>query len=217
MSKSSRFITLTKELNRLKRQFLPKTNPPDVYYSDRQLAMIIAYRVFAHAEIEAYLEDRVKKVATDAKKDWDNYRKTSRTLLSLLAFSGKVMDIPPDTLSPIAGSKKVLLEKIQLDKKIEIAVNCFMKIINQNHGLKEANILALLLPIGVDSSDLDLSLLVQLNTFGEQRGLVVHSSATSERMKQPPDPVDELNKITQITQGLLQIDRLINALIKQKG
>ena len=87
MSSSSRFRTLTKELNRLKRQFLPKINPTGIY-SDRQLALTIAYRVFAHAEIEAYLEDRVKKVAIDAKIDWDKRGKTSRTLLSLLAFSG---------------------------------------------------------------------------------------------------------------------------------
>ncbi|WP_310484163.1 HEPN domain-containing protein [Chamaesiphon sp. VAR_48_metabat_403] len=214
MSRSSRFITLTKELNRLKKQFLPKINPPGIYYSDRQLALTIAYGVFVHAEIEAYLEDRVKQVATDAKIDWDSHGKASRTLLSLLAFSGEKMELPPDTLSPIKGSKKVLLEKIKLDKKIELAVNCFMKTIKQNHGLKESNILALLLPIGIDSSDLDLSLLVQLNAFGEQRGLVVHSSATSYRTKQPPDPVDELNKINQITQGLLRIDELINALIK---
>ena len=214
MSRSSRFITLVKELNRLKRQFLPKIKPTGIYYSDRQIALTIAYRVFAHAEIEAYLEDRVKEVALDAKISWDNHGKTSHTLLSLLAFSGVFMDVPPDTLSPIQGSKKVPPEKIKLDKKIELAVNCFMKTINQNHGLKEANILALLLPIGVDSSDLDLNLLVQLNTFGEQRGLVAHSSATSARMKQPPDPVDELNQVQQITQGLLQIDELINALIE---
>jgi hypothetical protein len=214
MSRSSRFIALTKELTRLKKQFLPKINPTGIYYSERQLALTIAYRVFAHAEIEAYLEDRVKKVALDAKINWDNHGKTSRTLLSLLAFSGEVMDVPPDTLSPVRGGKKNALEKARLDKKIELAVNCFIKIINQNHGLKEANILALLLPIGVDSSDLDLNLLVQLNTFGEERGLVAHSSATSARMKQPPNPLDELNKIKQITQGLLQIDELINALIK---
>ncbi len=214
MSRSSRFITLTKELNRLKRQFLPKINPPGIYYSDRQLALIIAYRVFAHAEIEAYLEDRVKKVALDAKINWDNHGKTSRTLLSLLAFSGEMMDVPPDTLSPIKGSKKVALEKIKLDKKIEIAVNCFMKAINQNHGLKEANILALLLPIGIDSDDLDLGLMLDLNTFGEQRGLVAHSSAISYMTRKLPDPADELNQIQQITKGLSQIDKLINALIK---
>jgi RiboL-PSP-HEPN len=213
MSRSFRFIALAKELNRLKRQFLPKTNPTGIY-SDRQLSLTIAYRVFAHAEIEAYLEDRVKTVALDAKIKWDNHRKTSRVLLSLLAFSGEIMNLPPDTLSPVKGSKKVSLEKTKLDKKIDLAINCFIKTINQNHGLKEANILALLLPIGIDSDDLDLDLLLDLNTFGEQRGLVAHSSAISYMTKKPPDPVDELNQVQQITQGLLQIDELINTLVK---
>ena len=43
--------------------------------------------MLAHAEIEAYLEDRVKQLAIDAKRDWDNQDKTSRTLLSLVAHS----------------------------------------------------------------------------------------------------------------------------------
>jgi RiboL-PSP-HEPN len=213
MSRSSRFIALIKELNRLKRQFLPKINPTGIY-SDRQLSLTIAYRVFAHAEIEAYLEDRVKKVALDAKIHWDNHGTTSRILLSLLAFSGEIMNLPPDTLSPVKGSKKVSIEKTKLDKKIDLAINCFIRTINQNHGLKEANILALLLPIGIDSDDLDLDLLLDLNTFGEQRGLVAHSSAISYMTKKPPDPVDELNQVQQITQGLAQIDELINVLIK---
>ena len=208
MSRSARFITLTKELNRLKKQFLPKINPTGIY-SDRQLALTIAYRVLAHAEIEAYLEDRVKQLAIDAKRDWDNQGKTSRTLLSLLAFSGEMMDVPPDTLSPVRGSKIVALEQIKIDS----AINCFIRTINQNHGVKEANILSLLLPIGIDSDDLDSALLADLNTFGEQRGLVAHSSATSYRTRQPPDPADELNRVQQITQGLLQIDELINTLI----
>lgn len=213
MSSSSRFRTLTKELNRLKRQFLPKINPTGIY-SDRQLALTIAYRVLAHAEIEAYLEDRVQKVAIDAKKDWDNKGKASRTLLSLLAFSGQIMELPPDTLAPTKGTKLLLPERVKLDKKINLAITCFVKAIKQNHGVKESNVLALLLPIGIDSDDLDSVLLATLNTFGEQRGLVAHSSATSYRTTQLPDPVNELNTIQQITQGLLQIDKLINALIR---
>jgi RiboL-PSP-HEPN len=205
MSSSSRFRTLTKELNRLKRQFLPKINPMGIY-SDRQLALTIAYRVLAHAEIEAYLEDRVKETAINAVKDWKNRYETSRTLLSLLAFSGQMMDVPPN--------KSASLKGIKIDEKIESAVTFFMYIIKHNHGIKEANILALLLPIGVDIDDLDSVLLATLNTFGEERGLVAHSSATSYRTTQLPDPANELNRIQQIIQGLLQIDELINALIK---
>jgi hypothetical protein len=213
MSSSPRFRTLTKELNRLKGQFLPKFNPTGTY-SDRQLALTIAYRVLAHAEIESYIEDRSFKVAIDAKKDWDNKGKASRTLLSLLAFSGEKMELPPDTLTPIKGTKLLPPERVQLDKKINLAITCFIKIIKQNHGVKESNILALLLPIGIDSDDLDSVLLATLDAFGEQRGLVAHSSATSYRTNQLPDPANELNRVEQITQGLLQIDELINALIK---
>jgi hypothetical protein len=205
MSRSSRFITLTKELNRLKKQFLPKINLEGTY-SDRQLALMMAYRVLCHAEIEAYLEDRVTEVVIHAKKDWKNGGKISRTLLSLLAFSGHMMDEPP---------KKIIAQKgMKIDEKIESAINFFKQKINQNHGIKEANILALLLPIGIDSDDLDPVLMATLNTFGAQRGLVAHSSATYYRMQQQPDPSNELNRVQQISQGLLQIDRLINALIK---
>jgi hypothetical protein len=213
MSSSSRFRTLTKELNRLKRQFLPRISPTGTY-SDRQLALTIAYRVLAHAEIEAYLEERVQKVAIDTKKDWDSKGKASRTLLCLLAFSGQTMELPPDTLTPVKGNKILPPERVQLDKKINLAVTCFIKVIKQNHGVKESNILALLLPIGIDSDDLDSALLATLNTFGEQRGLVAHSSATSYRTNQLPDPANELNRVQQITQGLLQIDELINAQIR---
>jgi hypothetical protein len=176
MPRSRRFITLNKELNRLRKQFLPKASPTGEY-TDRQLALTIAYVVFAHAEIEAYLEDRAKDVAIDAKKNWDSSKKASRVLVSLLAFSGQMMAVPPDTLNPVQGTKTVPLERIDVDEKIKLAVNSFVKVINQNHGVKEANILALLLPIGIDSKDLDPNLLLQLNTFGEQRGLVAHSSA----------------------------------------
>jgi hypothetical protein len=42
MPKSARFRTLTKELNRLKKQFIPKIHPGNLY-SDRQLALTLAY------------------------------------------------------------------------------------------------------------------------------------------------------------------------------
>ncbi|MEG4575619.1 hypothetical protein QUA56_23535 [Microcoleus sp. N3A4] len=80
---------------RLKKQFIPKTNPIGSY-SDRQLALTLAYRVLVHAEIEAYFEDRVWEVAFNAKKNWDNQGKTCRTSIGLLALDGQMMESPPD-------------------------------------------------------------------------------------------------------------------------
>jgi RiboL-PSP-HEPN len=211
MSKSDRFRILIRELSRLKKQFLPKTSPLSLY-SDRQLALTVAYRVLTHAEIESYLEDRVWQIVIEAKRNWVHTGKPCRTLISVIAFSGEIMEMPPDSLTPVKASKVVPPEKVKLNRKIDLAINCFKRVIDQNHGVKEANLLALLLPIGIDSDDLDPILLATMNTFGEQRGLVAHSSATSYETVQPPDPVNELRVVQQIIAGLAQVDELISSL-----
>jgi RiboL-PSP-HEPN len=211
MSKSDRFRILIRELSRLKKQFLPKTSPLSLY-SDRQLALTVAYRVLTHAEIESYLEDRVWQIVIEAKRNWVHTGKPCRTLISVIAFSGEIMEMPPDSLTPVKASKVVPPEKVKLNRKIDLAINCFKRVIDQNHGVKEANLLALLLPIGIDSDDLDPILLATMNTFGEQRGLVAHSSATSYKTVQPPDPVNELRVVQQIIAGLAQVDELISSL-----
>lgn len=213
MPKSVRFRTLTRELNRLKKQFIPKINPTGSY-SNRQLALTLAYRVLVHAEIEAYLEDRVWEVVLNAKKNWDSHGKTCRTLICLLAFSGQMMEVPPDTLSPTKGTKKVLEGKIKINKKIDSAIENFKRVIDHNHGIKEANILALLVPIGIDSGDLAPDWLATMNTFGEERGIVAHTSATSTTI-QAPDPATELRRVEQIiSQELWKVDELINNLMR---
>jgi hypothetical protein len=213
MPKSPRFRTLSRELSRLKKQFLPKISPIGLY-SDRQLSRTLAYRVLAHAEIESYLEDRAWEVVQDAKRVWDSTGKTRLTLISLVVFSGQTMETPPETLTPSKGKKTVPLDKLKTSKKIDLAISSFKWIIDNNHGVKEANILALLLPIGIDSDDLDTAWLATMNTFGEKRGLVAHTSATSYRTIQPPDPASELSMVKQITQELLKLDELINKLMK---
>ena len=215
MPKSVRFRSLSKELNKLKMQFLPKTSPIGSY-TDRQLARTIAYRVLAHAEIEAYLEERSWNVVLEAKKKWDELGKSSRVLICLIAFSGQTMETPPNTLNPTKANKAIPPERIKINKKIELAINSFNHVIKQNHGVKEGNILSLLLPIGIDCDDLDSTLLATMNTFGENRGSAAHSSATSYRTIQAPDPATELATVNQILDGLALIDELINTLMSKK-
>jgi hypothetical protein len=167
MPKSLRFRTLTRELNRLKKQFIPKTNPTGLY-SDRQLARTLAYRVLAHAEIESYLEERAWDVVQNAKTLWDTTGKTTRTLICLLGFSGLTMDKPPGTLNRTRGSRDDHDKRLKISKKIALSVNEFWTVIDKNHGVKEKNILALLLPIGIDGDDLDSAWLATMNTFGEK-------------------------------------------------
>jgi hypothetical protein len=105
---------------------------------------------------------------------------------------------------------------LKITEKINSAIKSFRKVIDNNHGLKEKNILALLLPIGINNNDLDPNntWLATMSTFGEKRGLVAHKSSTSYMTIQTPDPANELNTVNQITDELLRIDELINNLIE---
>jgi hypothetical protein len=70
----------------------------------------------------------------------------------------------------------------------------------------------LLLPIGIDTDDLDTAWLATMNTFGEERGVVAHSSSTSPTI-QAPDPATELRRGEQIIQELRKVNELINKLM----
>jgi len=215
MPESDRFITLRTQLNRLKDEFIPEISPTGSY-SESQFSQTAAYRVLAHAEIESYLEDRVWEVVLNAKIAWDITGTTSRTLICLLGFSDLTMDKPPDTLNkPNNVSQDNYDKRLKITEKINSAIRSFRKVIDNNHGVKEKNILALLLPIGINSNELNTNTawLATMNTFGEKRGLVAHSSATSYMTSQTPDPATELNTVQQITQELLRIDELINNLM----
>ena len=50
-SKSQRFITLEQELRNLRKNFLPRQFSLTGNYSERKIALAVAYRVLAHAEI----------------------------------------------------------------------------------------------------------------------------------------------------------------------
>ncbi len=146
------------------------------------------------------------------KKNWDNQGKAGRVLLCVIAFSGQEMENTPDTITPLKCNKNVSLDKLKITKKIDIAIRCFKSVIDQNHGIKETNLLKLLLPIGIDSDDLDQVWLLNMNTFGKERGEIAHSSGI--KTKKTPNPADELERVKQIIQELEKVDQLITNLLK---
>ena len=74
------------------------------------------------------------------------------------------------------------------------------------------NLLKLLLPIGIDSDDLDQVWLANMNNFGEERSQIAHSSAI--KTKKTPNPADELERVKQIIQELEKVDQLITKLLE---
>lgn len=212
MTQSIRFNELKSGIENLKADLLP-SNFTDVFeYTREEITKTIAFRVLAHAEIESYLEDRAEEIALNAIKQWKNNGIVNRTLISLLAFSDIKMDKPPDKIRPIQQSQvSVWDDKVQLNNKIESAVSNFFYAINKNNGIKEENIMRLLLPIGIDCNEFDQVLINDLNSFGTKRGQAAHKRSLDYRTTEQIDPKEELFKVESILTNLTNLEDLFNS------
>jgi hypothetical protein len=212
MSPSPRYVALKEQIARLRRDLLPAAFEPTGNYSDTQNTRTIAFRVLAHAEIEAFVEDRVEEAAAAALRGWAKSGISRRCLLALLAFSARDGEGPPSSLAAPQPSKvKEWPEKLELNERIRRIGATFFALIKRNHGIKEENLLALLLPIGVGASSLDPVWVADMTSFGELRGEAAHKSLAGRTVQQP-DPKAELERVEGLVLGLEGVDELISAL-----
>ncbi len=214
MSVSVRYKELTTAISTLRNHFLPPVFDPTGTYDDKTIAYARAFRILAHAEIEHFLEDRTLEVARSALNKWKQNATANTTLLSLLAFSGCMMNYPPDSISPAQPNAADNHKKaIELDSRIDQASRQFHTAISENHGIKEKNVLRLLLAVGIKTSSIDQFLLIQLNSLGEKRGEAAHQSLFSNKVSHPPDPKSELDQVNLIINSLEAIDLELNILM----
>jgi len=211
---SKHFEALEKGVELLREHLLPESFDPTGSYSEHVLTRALAFRVLAHAEIETYFEARVLEASRDALKHFQKEGGVRRALIALLAFSGSLAETPPDTLSaPQPNQEKHWNSKIELEEKLRVAVNAFDRVVKNNHGVKESNLLRLLLPVGIKPADLDPNLLSNISAFGENRGDAAHSSVVSVKTRQPPDPESEYNTVKALLADLIKLDECLDALL----
>jgi hypothetical protein len=200
-------------LKTLRKQFLPVAFDPTGNYSPEVLAQARAYRVLAHAEVEHFLEDRADEVKDAALDGWKRSRKANVTLLCLMAFSGLECKTPPDVLEhPEVQKRKRNDERLQIDKRIVNAANSFYRVVQNNHGVKERNVLSLLITVGVNHGDIDPLWLIEMNSLGSKRGEAAHTSARQKTVQHPPDPKLEYDSVQRVVFGLADIDNKLTAL-----
>ncbi len=211
MSQSVRFQEMAEQIELAVTCLLPAVRDPMGTYPPEVYLRASAFRVLAHAEIEAYLEDRTWEIALATTKAWKAGLGESRTLLCLVAYSGLEMKAPPLSMQPITSSQvDVWEERADLTKRIDAAMATLAHAISQNHGIKEENLLRLLLPIGVSVDTLSAVLVADINSFSERRGEAAHSSASVRRQV---DPMDDLSAVRSIISGLKEIDDAFDTLL----
>jgi len=206
---STAFKGLTKELSMLRKHLLPRKFNSTGFYRDSVYTKAASYRLLAHAEIEYYIEQRVTTLYGAAQVAFNNSGVVTKTAMSLIAFSGKQMKAPPDNHT---------LRGNTLSDRLGTAIGSYRYILYNNNGIKQRNIISMLLPVGVELSDLDTVWLASMDSFGISRGAIAHTSFASARTTNPPDPQQELQTVNKLVYGpvgtfaLIDVDRLITSL-----
>ena len=196
MASSKSFRDLRARIRELRSHFLPKRFDDTGTYTKRQIDRVRAFRVLAHAEIEWYLEEIVVDTANKAFEAWKQHGRITKPLVAMVAYSNARLTAVPKS--------KSLRNAPTLACRIEKSRNELTRHgKSRNHGIREKNILGLLLPVGIGVSEIDPTWLSTTDSFGQVRGETAH---LSNRVYHPPDPKNEFDIVSQVVEGLSKID-----------
>lgn len=199
MNLSPRYMSLADRVAELRRHFLPDPFSPTGMYADKDLDLARAYRLLVHAEIESYLEDRGREVILSVVKEWESDKKPRAALISLLSFHLWQHQLTAQQIREACDGKLHHLEA-----HVKTANEGYNRLLGTNNGVKEENVLRILLPLGLSGSDIDRTWLNTLHSFGTAHGETAH---TSIGMQCRIDPESELKTVNDIIEGLKDIDR----------
>lgn len=194
---SARFLQLSRRAKKLRKTFLPKNFSPTGVYSPRQLDLVRAYRLLVHAEIESYLEDRSRDLVVRAVRKFKIDRRPRRVVLNLLSFYSRAKAIDESKLLGFytSGSEHV-------DEALDSAAATYHYGLQQNHGVKQADVMKLLLPLGFQPSTLDAVFIATLDSFGTNRGEVAHTSIKTQQQIDPKTEFDTVALLLQYLEGI---------------
>ena len=187
---------------------LPATFSATGDYSARELDRARGFRLLAHAEIEAFIEDVTFDAAKRSVSAWSRDRTTGDTLFCLIAHYHHGFAVDQFESPPFPDTSRPKMKE-SIKELVDVAMRQYKSIHSTNNGVKEDNIVRLILPIGVRKTDLDPLWITNLNEFGKQRGDVAHSTAKAQ---QRIDPRSEWQVVSDLLIGLQKLDELISEL-----
>ena len=200
MPNSGRFKTTKKSVNSLRRELLPRSFEATGSYTDRVHTRAAGYRLLVHAEIESCLERIAIGAANRAVEQW-NCGTVGLTTLTLLTYASSSKNI-------LSMSSTQLISSPDLIRELESARDNFVRYAGSaNMGVRRANRLRLLLPVGIRESEIDQPWLQKIDEFGQKRGSMAHSP--NGRVRQPVDPKSEFDTVSDIVEGMRVIDQTL--------
>jgi len=167
--------------------------------SPRSQYRLQSYRLLSHAEIEYYIEGIILHKLSIEKNKWKTHGKISNCLAYILAYSKVVLPSISTRLTEISN-------KNDIEFRMGTVLSEYERLVKRNNGIKEANVIPLLISIGVDYSKISQTLLNNLSSFGKNRGSTAHNSSIVQQLI---NPSDEIEIVKQIIEELEEIDELV--------
>ncbi len=195
MAASARYRNLHTRINALKTRFLHFDNV-DSFQAENQ-DKLMSFHLLVHAEIEYFFEEYARFIIIHLRNAWTARKKIFPSLRYLFLYSPNKYD--PTVFIPI--SDRIL--------------NCctsFIARIDNNHGIKQSNIVSLFAPLGVTETYLDNIWLATMDAFGTRRGSYAHRSISVQTLI---DKTNELNELNIVLFGIKKLDIKLQTLTRK--
>lgn len=202
---SSEYIELNSAVDDLKAALMGFSQRVDGDYTKEERLKCLAFVVFAHAEVERYLEKAARRIMREAKDRWEATKVPDRVIATLLAFRRQELTGPPQDI-------KRPQSKFDLANIVEMSFSLQENAISENHGIKPTNLSNLLCPLGVLADDVGEPLLIQLKNVGSRRGDFVHQQSKVSLPKVRDPFADELQDVDNLIAELAVFDEHLESL-----
>ncbi|MFE6897080.1 hypothetical protein ACFVFJ_09440 [Streptomyces sp. NPDC057717] len=200
---SPRYKDMSRRITELRHNLLPARFDPLGLYSDRVHERTRAFRVLTHAEFESFIEDRALEVVTQAHSEWKRTGRIRPSLLGLMSHWDSAPQIP-DAISDLGDNSS---KYPTLPARIKAAKGNYTTYIKtRNNGIKQKNLLLILLPLGVTKGEINADWLDDTESWATDRGKVAHTSA---KMQVQLDPKIELSIVRKVRDGFREIDKIL--------
>jgi len=184
MANSMRYNQLENRLKSIETLYLPPIKNAGNYTKIEQ-DNLRAFLLLVHAEIESFFEEITEEKVKKAFKKWKTNRTKSNILLSLVSFCN------------------IEQTEHSIESRVNKSLSTYIHSLKKNNGIKEKNILTILLPIGYEHDRIDATWLNTISSFGMARGAVAH---TSSKVQQPLDPATLKSTVSYVLSEIKNID-----------
>lgn len=211
MPPTAHFKELKERVDELGSHMLPVVKA-DLTYTPAEYDRVRAYVLLVHAEVEAFLEQRVQDEVASRIGIWDASGTPSVVLMGVLAFHrGEWVGTIDSLTSPADGDKNPTWSDRDIDRRLKKCQTQTVFTLKSNNGIKANDVLAMLLRLGFRVGSIDADLISQLDALGTDRGTFAHNAVRA--VTNQPDPALTKTRVTEIMAKLQALDAAISALV----